>query len=128
MPKNCLKEIGDMVHQHGIYMSTGNWAEDLLMKGQVPSSKDDFLRLICLIRSEGLKAKPKLDVRIEDASSLKDVHEEMDALIKKVERFSEAGADMIMFDADDITKDVNECQTDLVAKMIGWLGLLKIMF
>ncbi|MCO5554448.1 hypothetical protein L7F22_007978 [Adiantum nelumboides] len=152
MPKNCLKEIADMVHQHGIYMSTGNWAEHLLMKG--PSAfkqyvqeckdigfdtlelnvdllnfqEDDFLRLIRLIRSEGLKAKPQLDVRIEDASSLKDVQKEMDALIKKAERFLEAGADMIMFDADGITKGVDEWRTDLVAKMIGRLGLQKIMF
>ncbi|MCO5574094.1 hypothetical protein L7F22_027871 [Adiantum nelumboides] len=109
MPKYCLKEIADMVH----------WAEHLLMKG--PSN--DFLRLIRLIRSKGLKAKPQLDVRIEDANSLKDVQIEMDAFIKKAKRFLEDGADMIMFDADGITKGVDEWRTDLVAKMIGRLGL-----
>ncbi|MCO5594370.1 hypothetical protein L7F22_048400 [Adiantum nelumboides] len=35
---------------------------------------------------------------------------------------------MIMFDADGITKCVDEWRTDLVAKMIGRLGLQKIMF
>ncbi|MCO5574095.1 hypothetical protein L7F22_027872 [Adiantum nelumboides] len=85
--------------------------------------EDDFLRLIRLIRSEGLKAKPQLDVRIEDANSLKDVQKEMDAFIKKAKRFLEDGADMIMFDADGITKGVDEWRTDLVAKMIGRPGL-----
>ncbi|MCO5559793.1 hypothetical protein L7F22_013397 [Adiantum nelumboides] len=66
MPKNCLKEIVDLVHQHGIYIGIGNWVENLLMKG--PRSS-----YVCLIRSEGLKARPQFDVRIEDASSLKDV-------------------------------------------------------
>ncbi|MCO5563044.1 hypothetical protein L7F22_016680 [Adiantum nelumboides] len=74
--------------------------------------------LITLSWNEGMKAKPQLDVRIEDASSLQDVQKEMDVLIKKAERFLEAGADMIMFDADGITKGVDEWRTDLVAKMI----------
>lgn len=153
MPKSFLKEIADMAHQHGIYMSTGGWAEHLLMKG--PSAfkqyvqeckdvgfdtlelntdflnfqEDDLLRLIRLIKSEGLKVKPQLDVRVgEVSSSLRDLQTEMDTLIKRAERFLEAGADMIMFDADGITKGVDEWRTDLVAKMIGRLGLQKIMF
>ncbi|MCO5589469.1 hypothetical protein L7F22_043436 [Adiantum nelumboides] len=153
MPKNYyLKEISDMVHQHGIYMSTRNYAKHLLMKG--PSAfkqyvqeckdigfymlelngnllnfqEDSVLRLIHLIRSEGLKAKSQLDVRIEDASSLKDLQKEMDAIIKKAKRFLEDGTDMIMFDVDGITKGVDEWRIDLVAKMIGQLGLQKIMF
>ncbi|KAI5083127.1 hypothetical protein GOP47_0002870 [Adiantum capillus-veneris] len=152
MPKSFLKEIADMAHQHGMYMSTGGWAEHMLMKG--PSAfkqyvqeckdvgfdtlelntdflnfqEDDLLRLIRLIKNEGLKAKPQLDVSIGDALSLRDLQTEMDALIKRAERLLEAGADMIMFDSDGITKGVDEWRTDLVAKMIGRLGLQKIMF
>lgn len=152
MPKSFLKEIADMVHQHGIYMSTGGWAEHLLSRGPsafkeyVQECKDigfdtlelntdfldfqeeDLLRLIRLVTSEGLKAKPQLDVRIGDASSFQDLKKEMDLLIKRAERFLEAGADMIMFDAYGITKGVDEWRTDLIARLIGRLGLQKIMF
>ncbi|MCO5591839.1 hypothetical protein L7F22_045832 [Adiantum nelumboides] len=48
MPKNCLKEIANMVHHYGIYMSTRNWAKHLLMK--VPSSMCKNARILDLIR------------------------------------------------------------------------------
>lgn len=152
MPKSFLKEIADMAHQHGIYVSTGGWAEHVLQRGPsafkqyVQDCKDigfdilelntdflsfqeeDLLRLIRLVKSEGLKAKPQLDVQIGDASSLQSLQKEMDGLIRRAERCLEAGADMIMFDADGITKDVDVWRTDLVAKMIERLGLQRIMF
>lgn len=154
MPKGFLKEITRMAHEHGVYVSTGGWAEHVLLKG--PSmfkqyvqeckdigfdilewntsflnfSEEDVLRLIRFVKNEGLRVKPQLDVQIPDlehVSSLQ-LQKEMDALIRRAERCLEAGADMIMFDAEGITKNVDLWRTDLVAKIIERLGLQRIMF
>ena len=52
----------------------------------------------------------------------------MDYLIRRAERCLEAGADMIMVDAEGITKDVDVWRTDLIARVAERLGLQKIMF
>jgi len=40
----------------------------------------------------------------------------------------EAGADMIMIDADDVCKFADSMREDIIAKIIGRLGLEKTMF
>lgn len=54
--------------------------------------------------------------------------EDMDLLIKRAERCLEAGADMIMIDSDDVCKYAETVRSDIVAKVIGRLGLEKTMF
>lgn len=52
----------------------------------------------------------------------------MNLLIRRAERCLEAGADMIMIDADDIFNHVDSVRADIVAKIIGRLGIEKTMF
>lgn len=40
----------------------------------------------------------------------------------------EAGADMIMIDADDVCKRADSVRADIIAKVIGRLGLERTMF
>lgn len=54
--------------------------------------------------------------------------EDVDLLIRRAERCLEAGADMIMIDADDLCKHADSVRADLIAKVIGRLGLEKTMF
>jgi phosphosulfolactate synthase (CoM biosynthesis protein A) len=54
--------------------------------------------------------------------------EDVDLLIRRAERCLEAGADMIMIDADDICQRTDSLRTDIVAKIVGRLGLEKTMF
>ncbi|PNX94700.1 phosphosulfolactate synthase-related protein [Trifolium pratense] len=54
--------------------------------------------------------------------------EDVDFLIRRAERCLEAGADMIMIDADDISKHADNMRADVIAKIIGRLGLEKTMF
>lgn len=53
---------------------------------------------------------------------------DLDWVIRRAERYLEAGADMIMVNSDGLTNSTNNCHTDLVAKIIERLGLEKIMF
>lgn len=57
-----------------------------------------------------------------------DLVEDVDLLIRRAERCLEAGADMIMIDADDVCKYADSLRTDIIAKVIGRLGLEKTMF
>lgn len=57
-----------------------------------------------------------------------EIVEDVDLLIKRAERCLEAGADMIMIDADDVCKYADSVRADIIAKVIGRLGLEKTMF
>jgi phosphosulfolactate synthase (CoM biosynthesis protein A) len=54
--------------------------------------------------------------------------EDVDLLIRRAERCLEAGADIIMIDADDVCTHADSVRADIIAKVIGRLGLEKIMF
>lgn len=54
--------------------------------------------------------------------------EDIDLLIRKAERCLEAGADTIMIDADDVCKYADSLRADIIAKVIGRLGIEKTMF
>lgn len=54
--------------------------------------------------------------------------EDIDLLIRKAERCLEAGADTIMIDADDVCNYADSIRADIIAKVIGRLGVEKTMF
>lgn len=43
MPKSFIKEVTDVAHQHDVYVSTGDWAENLLRKG--PSAFKEYVEV-----------------------------------------------------------------------------------
>jgi len=54
--------------------------------------------------------------------------EDVDLLIRKAERCLKEDADMIMIDADGVSQHADKMRGDIVAKIIGRLGLEKTMF
>lgn len=54
--------------------------------------------------------------------------EDVDLLMRRAERCLEAGADMIMIDPDDICGAGDAIRSDIIAKLIGRLGLAHTMF
>ncbi|KAJ7548814.1 hypothetical protein O6H91_07G028300 [Diphasiastrum complanatum] len=170
MPKELIKGITELAHSHGVYVSSGGWAEHNLVKGRgsfkqyvqqckelgfdtlelstgfLKLSDGDLLHLIRTAKSEGLKVKPELgisfeppdEIPVEDLSAQNgpvtaslwpdEGKKDVDWLIKRAERWLEAGADMIMIDSEGLTKNVNPWRTDIIAKIIGRLGLDKTMF
>ncbi|KAI0507474.1 hypothetical protein KFK09_013599 [Dendrobium nobile] len=107
--------------------------------------EESLLRFVRLIKSVGLKAKPQFSVKFEGADiptagnrafgayvapvqKNYEIVEDVDLLIRRAERCLEAGADMIMIDADDVCKYAEDLRTDIIAKIIGRLGLEKTMF
>eukprot|EP00262_Sarcandra_glabra_P010505 TRINITY_DN25797_c0_g1_i1.p1 TRINITY_DN25797_c0_g1~~TRINITY_DN25797_c0_g1_i1.p1 ORF type:complete len:287 (+),score=50.88 TRINITY_DN25797_c0_g1_i1:132-992(+) len=113
--------------------------------GSLKIPEETLLRFVRLIKSGGLKAKPQFAVKFDTSDipvagdrafgayiaaipQKSEVVEDVGLLIRRAERCLEAGADMIMIDADDVCKYANSLRTDIVAKIIGRLGLEKTMF
>ncbi|KAB5533898.1 hypothetical protein DKX38_016984 [Salix brachista] len=113
--------------------------------GSLGVLEETLLRYVRLIKSGGLKAKPQFAVKfnksdipigghrafgayVPPAPRSSEMVEDVNLLINMAERCLEAGADMIMIDADDICKDADSLRADIIAKVIGRLGLEKTMF
>ncbi|KAB2007300.1 hypothetical protein ES319_D10G019600v1 [Gossypium barbadense] len=107
--------------------------------------EDTLLRYVRLIKGGGLKAKPQFAVKFNKSDipigsdrafgayvppppRSTELVEDVDLLIRRAERCLEAGADMIMIDADDLCKHADSVRADVIAKVIGHLGLEKTMF
>ncbi|XP_030456985.1 protein HEAT-STRESS-ASSOCIATED 32 [Syzygium oleosum] len=112
--------------------------------GTLEIPEDTLLRFVRTVKSGGLRAKPLFAVKFnksdipragdrafgayvvpEPRSS--EFIEDVDLLIRRAERCLEAGADMIMIDPDDVC-DADAVRSDIIAKIVGRLGLEKTMF
>ncbi|RDX93605.1 Protein HEAT-STRESS-ASSOCIATED 32, partial [Mucuna pruriens] len=107
--------------------------------------EDTLLRFVRLVKSGGMKAKPHFEVNFNKSDIPKyadraygayippsprsfEYVEDVNLLIRRAERCLEAGADMIMIDADGVSKHADNMRGDIIAKIIGRLGLEKTMF
>jgi len=95
---------------------------------------DDWLRLVEKAQSAGLKAKPEVGIQFGagGASTAEELASEgtrdVDWAIEQARKFLNAGAYMIMIESEGITENVKTWHTDVAAKIIGALGLEKVMF
>ncbi|EXB31410.1 Phosphosulfolactate synthase [Morus notabilis] len=113
--------------------------------GSLELPEESLLRFVRLIKSGGLKVKPLFAVKFNKSDlpvggdrafgayivptpRSSEFVEDVDLLIRRAERCLEAGADMIMIDADDICNHVDSVRADIIAKIIGRLGLERTMF
>jgi len=89
LPENSLRELIDLAHANGVYVSTGGWMEHLLATsgsrdtidrylakckslgfdvveistGFISLPQDDWLRLVDRVHAAGLRAKPELGIQ-----------------------------------------------------------------
>lgn len=113
--------------------------------GSLGVPEETFLRFVRMVKSGGLRAKPHFEVKfnksdipkggnrafgayVPPAPQSSELVEDADLLIRRAERCLEVGADMIMIDADDICEHADSIRADIIAKVIGRLGIEKIMF
>ncbi|SPQ26460.1 ad4f37a3-3b29-43fc-85e0-a4bf5635d05e [Thermothielavioides terrestris] len=88
-PEDKLRELIELAHEHGVYVSTGGWIEHLLTQsdpataiprylkkckalhfdvvevstGFLSLPADDFVRLVERVQAEGLAAKPEIGIQ-----------------------------------------------------------------
>ncbi len=158
MPPEAVRSINKLAHDHGVYVSTGGWIENVirfgadavdryieeakalgfnvieLSAGFISIPTESLLRLVGKVKKAGLKAKPELGIQFGAGGSTS--AEELAAegtkdvgwLIAQAERALDAGADIIMIESEGITENVSTWRTDVVARIIDALGLDKVMF
>ena len=158
MPRPVLIEFLKLCHDHDVLVSTGGFLEYVLTKGPDSVGKyieeckqvgfdiieiscgfvtipaDDWLRLIEKVRNAGLKPKPEIGIqfgaggatRVEDLEAAGTRDPEWP--IRLAQRFLDAGAYLIMIESEGITENVKAWRTDVVARIIGTLGIEKVMF
>ena len=158
MPRSALKEIIDLAHYHDVLVSTGGFLEHVLTQGAGPVDAyieecrevgfdiieiscgfitiptDHWLRLVERVQRAGLKAKPEIGIQFGagGASAVEDLEaggtRDVEWAIGQARRFLDAGASMIMVESEGITENVRVWRTDAAARIIGALGLEKVMF
>jgi phosphosulfolactate synthase (CoM biosynthesis protein A) len=158
MPPEAVKGINKLAHDHGLYVSTGGWIENVLRFGPdivdryiaeakalgfdvielstgfISLPTDALLRLVEKVKAAGLKAKPELGIQFGAGgdTSARELESEgtrdVGWLIAQAKRAFDAGADIIMIESEGITENVKAWRTDAVARIINELGLQKVMF
>jgi phosphosulfolactate synthase (CoM biosynthesis protein A) len=158
MPPTALREIIEVAHRHDVLVSTGGFIERVLTQGPevvrryieecrqvgfdileissgfITIPTDDWLRLVEQVQRAGLKAKPEVGIQFGagGASAAAELEAEgtrdVEWAIGQARRFLDAGAYMIMIESEGITENVTTWRTDAAAKIIGALGLEKVMF
>jgi phosphosulfolactate synthase (CoM biosynthesis protein A) len=158
MPRRFIQDLTALCHRHDVLVSTGGFIERVLAmaphavddyieeckglgfdiveisSGFISLPADDWLHLVEKVQRAGLKAKPEVGIQFgaggaTDASELeaegtRDPH----AAISQAKRFIEAGAYLVMIESEGITECVKSWRTDVVAAIVGALGLEKVMF
>ena len=158
MPEKQLKEIIDLAHRYDVLVSTGGFIEHVLTQepetvnryieecrnvgfdileissGFITIPVDDWLRLVEKVQRAGLKAKPEVGIQFGagGASAAEELASEgtrdVEWAIGQARKFLDAGAYIIMIESEGITENVTTWRTDVAAKIIGALGLEKVMF
>ena len=158
MPEKHLREIIDLAHRYNVLVSTGGYIEHVLTQGPdvvnryietcrdvgfdileissgfITIPVDDWLRLVEKVQKTGLKAKPEVGIQFGagGATTAEELESEgtrdVEWAIGQARKFLDAGAYMIMIESEGITENVKTWRTDAAAKIIGALGLEKVMF
>ncbi|MHB8596564.1 MAG: phosphosulfolactate synthase [Ktedonobacteraceae bacterium] len=158
MPEKQLREIIDLAHRYNVLVSTGGYIEHVLTQGPdivnryietcrnvgfdileissgfISIPVDDWLRLVEKVQKTGLKAKPEVGIQFGagGATTAEELESEgtrdVEWAIGQARKFLDAGAYMIMIESEGITENVKTWRTDAAAKIIGALGLEKVMF
>jgi len=159
MPQDRLRKLIDMIHSHGSYVSTGGYIErvistsagnkDVITKyletckevgfdvleissGFLTIPTDDWIDLVKLTKSIGLKPKPEIGILFGaggDTAGLESTGtRDPKWLIQRAEAFLNAGADRIMIESEGITENVQTWRTDVVSAITTALPMDKLMF
>lgn len=158
MPREAVRELIDLCHQHEVLVSTGGFIEYVLTQGPAAVEQyiqeckelgfdiieissgfitlpaDDWLRLIEKVKRAGLKPKPEVGIQFGAGGATTAAELEAEGTsdparaIGLARRFLDAGAYMIMIESEGITENVKVWRTDVPARIADSLGLEKVMF
>jgi phosphosulfolactate synthase (CoM biosynthesis protein A) len=157
-PRAALRELIDLCHEHGVYVSTGGFIEAVLPQGPdavhrylrecrdlgfdvvevssgfVTVPPDDLVRLVQEVQKAGLRAKPEVGIQFGAGGASSEAElkaqgtRDAGLAISLARRFLDAGAHMIMIESEGITENVTRWRTDAVGEIVAALGTERVMF
>ena len=158
MPREAVRALNELCHQHQVEVSTGGFLEYVLTQGPeavahyleecrelgfdiveissgfVTLPVDDLVRLTKVVHEAGLKPKPEVGIQFGagGASTVEALEAEgtrdVGQAIELAKRHLDAGAHLLMIESEGITEQVREWRTDVVARIVTELGLENVMF
>src|SRR5699024_1853038 len=158
LPREQVRAISDLAHEHDAYISSGGWIETVLRYGpeavekylaeakevgfdvieistgflSIPTS--GLVRLVEQVKAAGLKAKPELGIQFgsggdsTEAELAAEGKKDVGDLVDRARQALDAGADIIMIESEGITENVTDWNTAAVASIINGVGLENVMF
>src|SRR5436309_9129552 len=143
MTRKRVRELIELAHRFQVEVSTGGFIEHVLTRGASAVAKyiaecadlgfdtveisagfitiptDDWVRLIKLVRSAGLKAKPEVGIQFgaggatEAAALEKEGVSSPQVAIARAKCFLDAGASLIMIESEGITESVKSWRSEV---------------
>jgi phosphosulfolactate synthase (CoM biosynthesis protein A) len=137
LEKERVKQIIDICHDNGVYVSTGGFIERVIVQGQDAVDKyieeckelgfdvvevssglaniplEDKVEMVKSVKRAGLKPKPEVSFMIGAGAGThvrgyKVKLRRMDDVLKEIESHIRAGAEILMLESEGITEDIPE--------------------
>jgi phosphosulfolactate synthase (CoM biosynthesis protein A) len=137
LEKERVKQIIDICHDHGVYVSTGGFIERAIVQGQDAVDKyieeckelgfdvvevssgmaniplEDKVEIVKSVKRAGLKPKPEVSFMVGAGAG---THvrgyrvklRRIDEVLKEIESHIRAGAEILMLESEGITEDIPE--------------------
>ncbi len=158
MPREAVRALSDLCHEHGVEASTGGFVEYVLTQrgdavqhyldecrelgfdtieissGFVTLPADDLVGLTRAVRAEGSRPEPEVGIPFGagGASTVDALEAEgtraVGYAIELARRHLDTGTHMIVIESGRIMKQVREWRTDVGARIAAALGLEQAMF
>lgn len=158
MPAEYVQKLNQVCHDHGVYVSTGGWIENVLVRaphhvddyiqevkrlgfdmielstGFIQLPIPDLLHLVEKVHKAGLKAKPEIGIQFGAGGDTSQAELEAEGtrdpqiLIDTANECLSAGASIIMIESEGITENADPWRTDVAAKIMKEVGMENVMF
>jgi phosphosulfolactate synthase (CoM biosynthesis protein A) len=158
MLEERVRELIEVCHAHDVLVSTGGFLERALPLGPdaveqcldicrrigfdtievsagfVSVPAEDLLALTRRALDFGFKVKPEVGVQFGagGGSSVRQLEDESardaDQAIRMAERYLELGIPLVMVESEGVTENVTTRRADVIARLVGALGVERLMF
>ena len=158
MPEDAVRELIDICHEFDVKVSTGGFIENVLIRdndkvdryveecaemgfdiveissGFLAIDADDMVAMTEMVSEvDGVEPKPEINVQFgaggaSDPEDLEEGQQDPEMAIREGERHLDAGADLLMVEAEGITEEVVEWRTDVAYRIANQLGAENCVF
>jgi phosphosulfolactate synthase (CoM biosynthesis protein A) len=158
MPEERVRELTEVCHRHDVSVSTGGFLERALPLGAeavdqcltvcrslgfdtievsagfVSVPPDDLVALARRALDQGFRVKPEVGIQFGAGGGTPaeqlgtESQRDIDEAIRMAERYLELGVPIVMIESEGLTESVNTPRMDLIARLVGAVGLGRLMF